>query len=304
LISPIGTLAPPTDANSALARARLRAALVPDLLIEAQRISNTVAAGGHGRRRRGIGDSFWQFRPYDTGESLSRIDWRRSARDGAVTVRDQEWEAAHTVWIWADNSPSMHYKSSLSDVSKQSRALVLALALAEILARSGERVGWPGLTRALSTRKSAERIAAEMLVTEGQMETSFPPTEHMSKRSELIIISDFLDPIETLEKQILKTAQRGVRGTLIQIIDPAETEFPFSGRTEFTDPENGRKFTAGRAERLTQDYQALFSARNGFLGDHCKRLGWHHIVHQTDQLASTCLVTAHTRLSGQIGGAI
>lgn len=301
MVSTVGTLAPTTSANDALARARLRAALVPDLLIDAQRISNTITAGGHGRRRRGTGDTFWQFRPYDAGESLSRIDWRRSARDGAVTVRDQEWEAAHTVWVWADNSPSMHYLSSLSEVSKQSRALVLALALADILARSGERVGWPGLTRALSSRNSAERIAAELLASDGKSESSFAPTEHIATRSELIIISDFLDPIEKIERQILQAAQRGIQGTLIQIIDPAEIEFPYTGRTEFSDPESGRKFTSGRAEHLRSDYQTMFAVRGRFLTDHCKRLGWHHVSHRTDQLASTCLVATHTRLAGQIG---
>ena len=100
----------PRRRRAARAR-RLRASLVPDLLVEARRIVNTVIAGWHGRRRRGIGENFWQFRPYVEGEAMSRIDWRRSARDDHTYVRDREWEAAHTVWLWADPSPSMLYKS-------------------------------------------------------------------------------------------------------------------------------------------------------------------------------------------------
>ena len=69
-----------------------------------KRIVNTVIGGWHGRRKRGIGENFWQFRPYVEGETMARIDWRRSARDDHVYVRDLEWEAAHTVWLWADPS--------------------------------------------------------------------------------------------------------------------------------------------------------------------------------------------------------
>ncbi len=107
----IGTDRRAHTGSEVLSRAQARAALVPDCLVEARRLANTVIAGWHGRRKRGIGENFWQFRPYVDGESLSRIDWRRSARDDHTYVRDREWEAAHTIWLWADLSPSMMYKS-------------------------------------------------------------------------------------------------------------------------------------------------------------------------------------------------
>jgi len=295
----IGTAAKVESSQGVLARARARAALVPDLLVEAQQIANTVAGGWHGRRKRGAGDTFWQFRPYSAGESMARIDWRRSARDeSAIFVRDQEWEAAHTVWVWADNSPSMLYRSESTEISKQSRALVLALALMEVLAKSGERVGWPGVTRAFSNRNAAERIAAELMVG-GEDTLSFPPIEQLSNRSELVVFSDFLEPMDEVLERLNRVAQRGIRGTMVQIIDPAEESFPFTGRTEFSDPETGEKLTYGRAESLGEDYKNLFSARRRTLSDHCKRLGWNHLVHHTDQLASTALVALHMRLSNE-----
>ena len=93
----IGEAQAPVAARDALARGRLRASLVPDLLVEARRIVTTVISGWHGRRKQGIGENFWQFRPYSEGEAVNRIDWRRSARDDHTYVRDREWEAAHTV---------------------------------------------------------------------------------------------------------------------------------------------------------------------------------------------------------------
>ena len=155
----IGAQVKRADTGDALARARQRAALLPDLLVEARRILNTVNTGWHGRRKSGVGETFWQFRPYAQGEAISRIDWRRSARDDRTYIRDQEWEAAHTVWLWADPSPSMLYKSEQAHVSKESRALVLVLALDELLSRSGERIGFPGVTDPISARNGAERLA-------------------------------------------------------------------------------------------------------------------------------------------------
>ncbi len=296
----IGSTAQRDTGHSVLNRAHARAALIPDLLVESRRIAATVTSGWHGRRRRGSGDTFWQFRPYDAGESMARIDWRRSARDvNSVYVRDQEWEAAHTVWVWADSSPSMLYKSRLADVSKQSRALVLALALIEILAKSGERVGWPGLTRALASRKASERIASELMVSTSEQETGFPPTAQLRKRQELVVFSDFLEPIDETLERLRGVAQLGVRGCLVQIIDPVEESFPFSGRTEFRDPETGAKLTFGRAETLLEDYRNVFEARQETLARNCQRLGWDFIVHHTDHPASTALIDLYVRLSGE-----
>ena len=120
----IGEATAPATTGEALARGRTQAALVPDLLVEARRVVNTVIAGWHGRRKRGIGENFWQFRPYVEGDAIARIDWRRSARDDHTYIRDREWEAAHTVWLWADNSPSMLFQSSMALTTKETRALV------------------------------------------------------------------------------------------------------------------------------------------------------------------------------------
>src|SRR6218665_2465770 len=181
----VGEVSAPVATRDALARGRLRASLVPDLLVEARRLVNTVISGWHGRRRRGIGENFWQFRPFGEGESIARIDWRRSARDEHLYVRDREWEAAHTIWLWADLSPSMLYKSRFGTVSKESRALVLMLALAEILARSGERIGAPGIMEPVSARNAAERLANALLHAP---ETSGLPDTRMIRGSSDIVL--------------------------------------------------------------------------------------------------------------------
>src|SRR5579862_9039777 len=141
-----------TALRRATGAGRSLAASMPRLILEARRIAATIIHGLHGRRRAGSGENFWQYRRFVSGEPAARVDWRRSARDDFLYVREQEWEAAHTVWIWPDRSPSMAFKSALAQESKLHRGLVMALALAEVLVRGGERVGVPGLTRPTGAR--------------------------------------------------------------------------------------------------------------------------------------------------------
>lgn len=292
----IGQIVEQTSGSEALTRARQRAALVPDCMVEARRIANTVIAGWHGRRKRGIGENFWQFRPYAEGESLSRIDWRRSARDDHMYVRDREWEAAHTVWLWADMSPSMMYKSSYGNVSKESRALVLMLALAEILARSGERIGCPGIMEPVSARNAAERLATAVI--HAPLTSGLPETQMIRGVSDIVLIGDFLDDPDSIMARIAPLARRGLRGHVVEIADPAEENFPYVGRTEFTDPETGQKLVSGRAEGLRDEYRRAYLSRRDNLGEALRRLGWSFVHHRTDQLASQALVAVHMYLSG------
>ena len=295
----IGEATAPATTSDALARGRSQAALVPDLLVEARRVVNTVIAGWHGRRKQGIGENFWQFRPYVEGDAISRIDWRRSARDDHTYIRDREWEAAHTVWLWADNSPSMLFKSATAQVSKESRALVLILALAELLSRSGERIAWPGLTDPFTSRNGAERLASHLL--HAPQRPARPDLDPVRRFSDIVLVGDFLDPVEETRAWLEVLAERGARAHLIEIADPAEESFPYAGRTEFRDPETGDRLTAGRAEMLRDDYAQLYKARREELSRWATRLGWSYTVNHTDRPASEALVRVHLALTADAG---
>lgn len=293
----IGQTATAEKGGDVLARARARAALIPDLLVEAHRVANNVYAGWHGRRRRGIGENFWQFRNYVEGEALSQIDWRRSGRDDHIYVRDREWQASHTIWMWVDESASMLYQSSEAIVSKQSRALVLAFAMAELLARSGERIGWLGVSQPIVHRHAAERLAAAMAVAGPQ--DKFPDTSVIRDDAEVILFSDFLEtPDEENEHHQLfeKLSRKRVRGHLVQMVDPAEEVFPYAGRVEFRDPETGLRLTSGAAQTLKDEYLSLFNAHTRSLAEFTRRLGWSHTLHHTDHLASEALQSLHFNL--------
>src|SRR3954452_11579772 len=105
--------------------ARSLAQTMPRLILEARRVAATVIHGLHGRRRAGPGENFWQYRRFVWGEPARRVDWRRSARDDHLYVREQEWEAAHTVWLWPDRSRSMVFASPQALQSKLDRTLLI-----------------------------------------------------------------------------------------------------------------------------------------------------------------------------------
>jgi len=271
------------------------AARIPALLIESQRVAHTVAHGTHGRRRAGPGETFWQFRHYDLNDARSGIDWRRSASSDHLFVREREWEAAHTVWLWVDVSRSMRFQSNLASVSKESRALVLALALAELLARGGERVGLMGGPP--FTGRAAARRVAEMLLGDTS-ETSLPPNAKLSRFSECLLFSDFLEPVAAMAERFEEIAAQGVRGHLVQVLDPAEETLPYAGRTEFAASEGRDRVIAGRAETLRARYQERLKRHRLDLTDVTRRLGWSFIINHTDRPPEEALLAIHGQLAG------
>jgi uncharacterized protein (DUF58 family) len=276
---------------------------LPDLLIEAMRISSTVSHGIHGRRRAGPGETFWQFRQYQSQDAATLIDWRRSASSDHLFVREREWEAAHTVWLWPDLSRSMAFNSHLSPVTKRDRAIVLTLALSELLVRGGERVALLGLTRPSANRNTTTRLA-ESLATNGaapQMQSSLPPDERLSRFSGVILFSDFLDPPEEIADRMSRLAANGVSGHVIQVLDPAEETLPYAGRTEFVGVEDSSRWLADRAETLRTDYRTALLAHRGVLETAARRLGWSFLVHHTDRPASEPLLSLIMRLGSGAG---
>jgi uncharacterized protein (DUF58 family) len=272
------------------------AARMPALLVEAHRVAHTVTHGTHGRRRAGPGETFWQFRHFDYNDSRSGIDWRRSGSSDHLFVREREWEAAHTIWLWADLSPSMKFRSFLSRTMKDSRAVVLALALSELLARGGERVGILG-GRTFIGRNASRRVA-EVLLRESARATSLPPAARLTRFSECLFFSDFLEPVEETVARLEAVAAQGVRGHLVQILDPAEETLPYEGRTEFSASEGRDRVIAGRAENLRQRYRERLETHRRDLAAAMRRINWSFLIHHTDRPAEEIVLALHNRLAG------
>jgi uncharacterized protein (DUF58 family) len=281
------------------------AASMPRLILEARRIAATIIHGLHGRRRAGSGENFWQYRRFMSGEPSARIDWRRSARDDHLYVREQEWEAAHTVWLWPDRSPSMAFASKGARDSKLERTLIVTFALAELLVAGGERVGIPGLMNPTASRSVIDKMAQAMLHDDADR-LSLPPSFVPSALAEIVVLSDFWSPILEIRSMLAGLSASGAHGTLVQVVDPAEEEFPYSGRIEFVEPEGLGVITAGRAERWADDYVARVALHRDEIRDETNKLDWLFSTHTTSRSAAELLLFLHGGMmvsKTSIGGA-
>ena len=292
-----------TTVQQATVGARKLADAMPRLILEARRVASTVIHGLHGRRRAGPGENFWQYRRFVSGEPAQNVDWRRSARDDHLYVREREWEASHTVWIWPDRSPSMTFASALASDSKLERALVVAFALAEVLVQGGERVGVPGLMRPTASRNVIEKMA-ESILHDPTERASLPPSFAPSPLSEVVMLSDLWSPIADVRSTIAQLSATGAHGHVVQIVDPAEESFPYSGRVEFIEPEGAGSVTAGRAETWRNDYQNIVARHRAAVRAETDLRGWSFAIHRTDRPASELLLVLHSRMGDNTQAAI
>jgi uncharacterized protein (DUF58 family) len=300
VLSPGPSSSGTASAQASRQRAEQLASVLPPLLVEAERVASTIVQGVHGRRRVGQGEAFWQFRRYQPGDPTSRIDWRQSARGQAVFVRENEWEAAQSVWLWRDGSASMNYRSSRELPEKRQRADLLLLAAAALLLRGGERIALLGTaTPPASSRATLTRIAAELDGdTAPQAAGGMPPAMPLPRYARVILIGDFLAPLESLHDAVGRYAAQGVEGHLLLLLDPAELTLPFTGRVRFEGLEDEGSLVVRRTERLRAAYVDRIDAHRAGLAAIARSVGWTFGQHRTDHAPQAALLALYTALSG------
>jgi uncharacterized protein (DUF58 family) len=269
---------------------------LPPLLVKAEKVAATIILGVHGRKRSGPGESFWQYRPYSFGDSTQRIDWRRSALADRVYIRETEWEAANTLWVWTGASARMNFKSKLAEETKAHRAQLLGLALASLSVRAHERVGGLGSSRQAGYGKGALLRLAEWIISARGDE--LPKPQRLQKQSAAALISDFLEPLDDISRAMKPMAEAGIRGHMVQIADPIEETFPFEGRIEFVGLDGPARYLAPKTQSIKEAYQEKYSLHREGLKALARQLGWSFTVHRTDQSVTKVLMALHAQIGG------
>jgi len=286
-------------------RAEQMAAALPPLLVAAERVANTVAQGVHGRRRVGQGDTFWQFRQYQPGDAATRIDWRESAKSQRLYVRETEWEAAQTVWLWRDPTASMNYTSA-GDIpgagwpTKRDRAELILVALASLLVRGGERLTLLGSGVApISGRVALSRFVQLIERAPGEVPPSagLPAFEPLPRAGQLVLVGDFLAPLDDVNAVVARFAGGGLKGHLLQIADPAEEDLPFAGRVRFAGIEEADEVVISRVENVREDYAQRFRRHRDGLAEIARAVGWTLGYHRTDRPPHLALLALYAALS-------
>jgi uncharacterized protein (DUF58 family) len=285
-------------------RAEALGARLPPLLVAAERVAATVAQGVHGRRRVGQGDSFWQFRRFVAGDPIARIDWRQSAKSGRPApdgwfIRETEWEAAQTVCLWRDASASMHWRSRGTPVEKCERAGLLLLALAALLLRGGERVTMivPD-ARPVSGRAGLDRLA-EALAGNTEDDVGLPPRVPLPRHARVVLFGDFLSPLADIQAVVGRMSAIPVTGYLLQILDPAEADLPYSGRIRFRGLEREGDTLIPRVEGVRDEYGRRLKAQQEGLAAICSAAGFGFAIHRTDHSPEAALLGLYTALTAR-----
>jgi uncharacterized protein (DUF58 family) len=264
------------------------------LLARHQTVSSLSAYGLHNRKRSGLGERFWQYRAYETGEDASKIDWRRSARGDQLYVKEKELESLRDYNIWIDCASSMKFLSTLGQEDKLTRAIIIGLAIADLILRSGDRVGLLGSSAPPSSHVALKKIAHQLeehIVS--NFNSSIPLLARPSKRSKIIIISDFLNNSANLKDTLNYYSNFEISGLIIMINDPCEVAFPFSGETQFFNTENNQHYYAGEAQHIAKQYHRVFEKHKL----HTQKIAienrfqyYHHITNQSLDEASSDIV--------------
>ena len=290
------------------AQADVMSSALPPLLVAARRIAASVTLGSHGRRRAGVGDSFWQFRPYSKDDTPQAIDWRQSGKFDTVFVREREWVAAQTAALWCDTSPSMRYRSSPKLPTKAERAAVMMLCMAELLIDGGERIirlgpdGRPQRAAAagrVAVAQMADALAGE-LVTDASADAPSIPSfaAQLPRHATVVLISDFLAPLEDIADAVRALTRQGVIGHMVQVLDPAEETLPFSGRVRFVGLEKEGATVIDRAEEARGQYIRKLTAHRDGLKALAATVGWSFGLHHTDHTPQPALAALHNAITG------
>ncbi len=281
------------------------ASSLPPLLVAADRVASTVSQGVHGRRRVGQGETFWQFRRYQWGDATQMIDWRQSAKSQPVYVRENEWEAAQSVWLWRDSSASMDYRFGRNGVTKGARADLLFLALASLLLRGGEHIAALGTgTPPRSGRGTLHRLAAMVEADAAgppAARSGLPKVEALPRYAHVVWIGDFLSPLAEVKATIDGFARRGLRGHLLQVLDPAEETLPFNGRIRFEGTELEGHALIGRVESVRDEYKDLMANHRQGLMALAQAMEWTFAVHHTDRSPEAALLALYMAMSAHLG---
>ena len=192
--------------------------------------------------------------------------------------------------FWVDQGSSMRFSSDASLPRKCDEARVLALALAVLLNQGGEKIGLSnsGLPPR-SGKTHLERLTAA-LSDDDEEEYAAPILTGVPSYSRAVFVSDFLGDFTPISEALTKSADKGISGALVQILDPQEEAFPFGGRTIFESVGGSISHETLKARNLRDRYLERLAERKDELRRLSQLTGWQYYLHHTDASASSALL--------------
>ena len=124
--------------------------------------SRSLDFGDTNENKAGLGEEFWDYKEYVLGDSVKKIDWKKTAKFDKFYVKNNKNENSKNIWFWKNNSISMNFRSSPKFETKETRSLILGLILMDLFLKSGEKVGIIGSEISLQKgEKNLIKLASE-----------------------------------------------------------------------------------------------------------------------------------------------
>jgi len=246
------------------------------LRLKARSVADGVYAGSHKSPRKGSGVEFGGHRAYVPGDDLRYIDRHALMRHDDLLIREFETETDRDLWLFVDASKSMSYTGPSGPGPKYGFAALIAAALAYIAVRTGDRVALDFLggknARPLpprAGRDAFERIvlALEDVEPDGDLsedrasiEQVIGQAQRSARRGAIqVLLTDLLDFPPGSLSALTNLTTRGRSLQVIQVLSPAERDFPFEGAVQLRGLE-GKSLVETDATQSRQSYLAALAS--------------------------------------------
>jgi uncharacterized protein (DUF58 family) len=246
------------------------------LRLKARSVADGVFAGSHKSPRKGSGIEFGGHRAYVPGDDLRYIDRHALMRHDSLLIREFETETDRDLWLFVDASQSMSYAGPGAPGPKYGFAALLAAALAYVAVRSGDRVALDffGGKAARPLPPRAGRDAFERIVgaledvephgdlsrERGLVDQALGRAQRSARRGAIqVVLSDLLDLPDGSLEALTALTTRGRSLQVIQVLAPAERDFPFEGAVQLRSLE-GETVVETDAAHARSDYLAALKA--------------------------------------------
>ena len=275
------------------------AATLPGLMIQAEKLADTILHGDHPKRKAGMGEKFWQYREYVTGDRPQDIDWRQSAKSDQVFVKQKEWQITRQTFFWCARGQSMAYRASNERPRKADYAAILVIGLAILLQKSKEHIGLLSEMRTGRSDAMIEKIGRTVLE---QTEDPLPNSAEVSlpKNAYFIGAGDFLSPIEEIAASFHHLFGRTENALILQILDPAELSLTYDGRVKFQTMDHSESHVIQNVSSVRDAYEAKIQAHCRAIQHICEQQGWTYKLCVTDQPLHSVLHELYAQLDGGV----
>lgn len=269
-------------------------AQIKDLELRARILAQGAIHGHHNSSLRGVGVEFNQFRAYEPGDELSKIDWKLFARSDRYYVREAEQESALNVWSIIDTSGSMHEQSQQGLWHKLSFAQSLVAAIGFLAHQQGDAIGLLGVNNQelnyLQASNGQRHYHQYLLTLDGLLAqkqfadwNEFAPYVVKARQHSLVIlVSDFYQQQDEIIGLIESLSNAHCQVLAIQLETEDEASFNYSGVIEFVERESQRKQKV-TAEAIRDDYLTNRASFNQQLGETLAQYDVHRLRVNIDQ---------------------